>query len=263
MKSTHKLFTALSAVMTIHSAQAAVIATADFEGSTAGTPTDGVATSAANLNLGSTGGTWSAISATGTNSAVEVTTGNVLRFGVLAGVNSTQTSTATFNLNSAATLSGASISFDYVQLGGGGQPGNVFVDVYNGSTHVLRISGSPDAGGGRRTLSHWDSVGGTRTALASEDVFGATETINVTFSLSTSDFGVATTGASNASGNFNSTGLAYINSGQTTFDKIVFTAVDNKAVATFDNLSIDVVPEPSSTALLGLGGLALILRRKK
>ena len=31
----------------------------------------------------------------------------------------------------------------------------------------------------------------------------------------------------------------------------------------FDNVRLDVVPEPSSTALLGLGGLALILRRKK
>ena len=30
-----------------------------------------------------------------------------------------------------------------------------------------------------------------------------------------------------------------------------------------DNISIEEVPEPSSTALLGLGGLALILRRRK
>jgi hypothetical protein len=30
-----------------------------------------------------------------------------------------------------------------------------------------------------------------------------------------------------------------------------------------DNVSLDLVPEPSTTALLGLGGLALILRRRK
>lgn len=30
-----------------------------------------------------------------------------------------------------------------------------------------------------------------------------------------------------------------------------------------DNLTVDTIPEPSSTALLGLGGLALILRRRK
>ena len=32
---------------------------------------------------------------------------------------------------------------------------------------------------------------------------------------------------------------------------------------TFNNFSVSVVPEPSTTALLGLGGLALILRRRK
>lgn len=33
--------------------------------------------------------------------------------------------------------------------------------------------------------------------------------------------------------------------------------------ADIDNLTVNTIPEPSSTALLGLGGLALILRRRK
>ncbi len=37
----------------------------------------------------------------------------------------------------------------------------------------------------------------------------------------------------------------------------------NNNHAYVDNVSFDAVPEPSSTALLGLGGLALILRRRK
>jgi hypothetical protein len=39
----------------------------------------------------------------------------------------------------------------------------------------------------------------------------------------------------------------------------------NKEVMWFDNLTITgtAVPEPTTTALLGLGGLALILRRRK
>lgn len=42
------------------------------------------------------------------------------------------------------------------------------------------------------------------------------------------------------------------------------TGADNNESAVFiDNASLDSVPEPSSTALLGLGGLALILRRRK
>ena len=37
----------------------------------------------------------------------------------------------------------------------------------------------------------------------------------------------------------------------------------NESTVFFDNARLDVVPEPSTTALLGLGGLALILRRRK
>jgi hypothetical protein len=35
------------------------------------------------------------------------------------------------------------------------------------------------------------------------------------------------------------------------------------ATGTFDNVSITVIPEPSSLALLGLGGLALVARRRR
>ena len=42
---------------------------------------------------------------------------------------------------------------------------------------------------------------------------------------------------------------------------------DNPALitglCTFDNLTYTVVPEPSTLALLGLGGLALLIRRRK
>jgi len=38
---------------------------------------------------------------------------------------------------------------------------------------------------------------------------------------------------------------------------------DGPATATVDNFGVVAVPEPSTTALLGLGGLALILRRRK
>ena len=43
-----------------------------------------------------------------------------------------------------------------------------------------------------------------------------------------------------------------------------FTAhAQSNANATFDNITLSQVPEPSSTALLGLGGLALALRRRR
>ncbi|MGJ8655204.1 MAG: PEP-CTERM sorting domain-containing protein [Akkermansiaceae bacterium] len=58
--------------------------------------------------------------------------------------------------------------------------------------------------------------------------------------------------------------------GLVTGDKIIIQAANSNASAgnnfnraTIGGATFDVVPEPSSTALLGLGGLALILRRRK
>lgn len=56
--------------------------------------------------------------------------------------------------------------------------------------------------------------------------------------------------------------LGDISAGET----IIFTLDDNGNASGdehFGNFTISTVPEPSSTALLGLGGLALILRRRK
>ena len=41
------------------------------------------------------------------------------------------------------------------------------------------------------------------------------------------------------------------------------TVLDATAVSTHYNAGITAIPEPSSTALLGLGGLALIMRRRR
>ena len=47
------------------------------------------------------------------------------------------------------------------------------------------------------------------------------------------------------------------------FDSFAFGTTADRATITDAQLSAAVVPEPSSTALLGLGGLALILRRRR
>ncbi len=44
--------------------------------------------------------------------------------------------------------------------------------------------------------------------------------------------------------------------------RLVFIPTSGNQVG-IDNISLDAVPEPTTTALLGLGGLALILRRRK
>lgn len=54
-------------------------------------------------------------------------------------------------------------------------------------------------------------------------------------------------------------------SGSYTFDSVGFLLGGslNSTSATFTDIEANVVPEPSSAALLGLGGLALLLRRRK
>lgn len=54
-------------------------------------------------------------------------------------------------------------------------------------------------------------------------------------------------------------GTAYFDGAMDELNMFTFTSGDDPVAA----LSINAVPEPSSTALLGLGGLALILRRRK
>ena len=58
---------------------------------------------------------------------------------------------------------------------------------------------------------------------------------------------------------------AIATSGAASQDRVIFGAVSSggQGSTTWNALDLQVVPEPSTTALLGLGGLALILRRRK
>ena len=262
----------MAAAMTIGSAQAAI--TANFDGSTADFAANGVATSAANLNLGTSGGTWSSVSTTGTaantfasvaagagaNSSTLPFTTNHLMFGIDNINDQSQLSTATLDF-AAQTLDGATISIDFGSLGGGGQTGGMYVDLYDGTTMVARI-GLGSGSGGRGTVNGYTADGGTDWAdgsllWAKDSIWGTDSQALVTLTLGASDFTVG-----NSVAGADVTGNAYVNAA-TTFDSIVFTATDSKAGWGVDNISITAVPEPSSAALLGLGGLALILRRRK
>ena len=80
--------------------------------------------------------------------------------------------------------------------------------------------------------------------------FAAAPTTGSTFTLATDVSGFA--GSVGTFTNVNATGLG---AGQS--------ATVDYGTLNAGELTVTIVPEPSSTALLGLGGLALVLRRRK
>ena len=272
----------LGTILTMGTAGAAVVA--DFNSSTADYTSynDSVSTDA-NLNDGTTGGTWGSISttSTGNNAVFRVDAAgsgfvdNFVRIGISPTVNDDHhLTTATLSLDSAQTLGGgAYVSFDARRLAGGGQTGGLFVQLFDGSTQVARIIIGSNSGTSRGTIAHYSAgdlpttasdtaYGVNRTNLAGEDTIwtnGGTEMVTVNLSLGISDFGVSTSGGG---ADIDVTSLGYYSGSHTQFDSIVFTALDDKASWGLDNIAV-AIPEPSSAALLGLGGLALILRRRK
>jgi len=89
---------------------------------------------------------------------------------------------------------------------------------------------------------------------ATLSLFSAGETANFTFGATT--IGITDTGS--GSDVFNAPANTVLTTGQSI--SIAWTAGNGFSV---DSLSVDLVPEPSSTLLLGLGSLALFTRRRR
>lgn len=260
------------------SAHAAV--TANFTGSTADTAetvasgTANGATTAANLNAGTTGGTWSTpTTVSGTNSAVLVSSGardgmsgNWLMIGQpgnnAGGVN--HLSVASLTLDSAvARNTGTSISMVVNHVGAGGQPGGTLITGWSagGRASGTALFQAVIGGGGvwgQRDLNDV-TVLDTPPTIDNNDIWAANNDATINFNLGAGGYTMTglksdDTTPFNIAGNYLGTGDLAV---------LEFRAIDAKAFNGFDDISIAVVPEPSSAALLGLGGLALVLRRRK
>ena len=136
----HSLKYILVAMVAIACVSAQADVTADFTGTFNEDPA-----TPANLDVGTSEGFWSDIVVDGTGKVA--LDSEVLTLGT--GGNATKSSTATLNFDSAHNLDGATFSFDGILQGFGGLPGQIYIDLFDETTQILRISLSPDSGEGR------------------------------------------------------------------------------------------------------------------
>jgi len=117
---------------------------------------------------------------------------------------------------------------------------------------------------------------GSLTQSLSSFTLNAGDTVTVTFDLWSTNAGNGSTFTTNFAGLGVQTATGVAPNGAAAAQSIEFTAISTITSADLvfastagghqyrlDNVAVSFVPEPSSAALLGLGGLALILRRRK
>ena len=99
--------------------------------------------------------------------------------------------------------------------------------------------------------------GGWQTIFTDAVVFGETTSLSLTLN----SYGTGATYDLNVGGN-TANGLSFFQNGfMTDFAEVAFLNEGLSGSTTLKIDNVSVVPEPSTTALIGLGGLALILRR--
>ena len=154
-----------------------------------------------------------------------------------------------------ANLAGAAATFTFtIDSIGSGVTGTAYTDGLD-----LRYYGTNAADRSASDLWNTGGIGGDQAdILATTGPTGAS-TVSLTNANILSDIAAATTGDYIAFGMLNSVGTTGDPVGNSTAETYGF-----QVNTTASNYSLTVaVPEPSSAALLGLGGLALVLRRRK
>ena len=140
------------------------------------------------------------------------------------------------------------LTFDTLDQTNGGNMFNGYsgVSLYEGGNEQIFV-GNPSAG-------FWGVTGGGISGANSSDST-VVATATFTYIFDSGDWTFATTSGVSLAGT-GTAGLA--------FDELRIANGSGSDIH-LDNISVDVsaVPEPSSSALIGLGGLSLILRRRK
>jgi len=210
--------------------------------------------------------------------SVTVNEGTLIINGDATGTTGAWTVNAGATLTGSGSLGGTATIGDGATLSPGNSPGTQTFDNLtwvNGGTYLWEINADLASGGGEGVDSGWDWIDVTNTF----DLSGITTGFNI-------DITSLTTGniAGLADG-FDYSGKSYLDPYESftilSFGSLTgdFDASEfNLLTGNFANPKVDwslelsgndlvlnavFVPEPSSTALLGLGGLALMLRRKR
>ena len=195
----------------------------------------------------------------------------------------------TLTPTSAASLTGgqtAVVSFDFAIRRTNGANKSHFISGYDSSDNVIfqfvlgELGEFGNGGADRQRPGYANSGGGSANFVAADIASGPNpgqyfipgdgnhgdgkSTTWASFDLSIGSGGWTVSGDSIFKDPFTTNTLAtWDGSTLTELAYVKITGESGAAGGYFDNLAIVSVPEPSSTALLGLCGLALILRRKK
>ncbi|BDS05830.1 hypothetical protein NT6N_08700 [Oceaniferula spumae] len=163
---------------------------------------------------------------------------------------------------------------------GGGNGAWVFVyEVTTSGTQTITLSSSGSASNAQSTTYYALAAGAGETLAISGTAFGtagsAATSLDLVLGADVGAYGFAASSAdstgtgspgwtrnnNSGSGKREIYSINGLTSGTSTFG--ANTPASNFAIAGVAVTSITAVPEPSSTALLGLGGLSLVLRRRK
>ncbi|MFT5905633.1 MAG: hypothetical protein ACI9E1_001232 [Cryomorphaceae bacterium] len=264
------------------SANAATVFSANFDSTTVadfgGTIGYGAQLTKTNLDAGTATGSWTvnqAQDAPATNTAKMIQTDNgvnvtdkALRFGISTdGTMEVDTAVLTANLTSTLSLSNTiTVSFDYGIISGDAANRTTYMTGLDGSGNRLFQIGFINTNANRQmgyfnTTGNWTLIGTSGDLIGNNNTFwDAALMKNVTVEVGASTYDIKLAGVTLTGGS----GITFRDASASGLSNLALSANNRFTGGAFDNMVVSQqVPEPSTTALLGLGGLALILRRRK
>jgi hypothetical protein len=279
IKSFSTLIVATS-LIAVSYANAATVFSANFDGTTVadiGSSNGyGAQLTQTNLDAGTATGSWTvnqaqAAPTTRTSKMIQTdgaanVTNKALRFGIgTNGSSGVDDAVLTANMTSTLSLSNTiTVSFDY---------GIISKDISDRTTYMTGLDGSGNRlfqvgfinssnsqqMGYFNTSDTWTLIGTSGDLIGNNSTsWNASLMKNITVEVGASTYDIKLAGVTLTGGS----DIAFRDASASGLSNLALSASTEWTGGAFDNMEVTQVPEPSSTILLGLGGLALILRRR-